>query len=109
MDKITTKFTDGVRTVTFYCDEATLDAAQQLFNGVKRAERLHPVFAEGIYQGLGRITEEECELAQAINKQHENRIHEEALDLLVVAFRFCRGDWEMKEETGNDRREAPCF
>ena len=59
-----------------------------------RARQKHPVFAVGIYQGFGVIGEEYGEACQAVNhEQGEERVMDEALDLLCVAWRFCRGDW----------------
>lgn len=59
------------------------------------AENKHPVFAEGAAQGLGRVGEEYGELCQAINHgEPMERIEAEAMDLLVVAFRFVRKDYE---------------
>ena len=67
----------------------------RLTRALQRAESLHPVFAEGAAQGLGNIGEEYGELCQAINhKQGEDRIKAEALDLLIVVWRFCRGDYK---------------
>ena len=61
---------------------------------VSEAEKKHPNFADGIYQGVGVIGEEYGELCQALNKvQGEERVMDEALDLLCVVWRFCRGDW----------------
>jgi hypothetical protein len=61
------------------------------------AERKHPVFADGVWQGMGRIGEEYGELCQAVNKdQGETRIKAEAWDLLVVSWRFVREDWRRK-------------
>lgn len=61
---------------------------------VAKAEKKHPDFADGVYQGVGVIGEEYGELCQALNKnQGEARVMDEALDLLCVVWRFCRGDW----------------
>ena len=61
---------------------------------VREAEGKHPGFSDGIYQGVGVIGEEYGELCQALNKnQGEARVMDEALDLLCVVWRFCRGDW----------------
>lgn len=71
-----------------------LKLMEALFERVKSAEGKHPDFADGIYQGIGRIGEEYGELCQALNKnQGEERVMDEALDLLCVVWRFCRGDW----------------
>lgn len=65
-----------------------------LSDRVKAAQEKHPDFADGIYQGVGVIGEEYGELCQAINKgEGEDRVMDEALDLLCVVWRFCRGDW----------------
>ena len=63
-----------------------------------RARQKHTVFSDGIYQGVGVIGEEYGELCQALNKnQGGERVMDEALDLLCVAWRFCRGDWRPKK------------
>lgn len=70
----------------------------ELINRVAEAEKKHPDFADGIYQGVGVVGEEYGELCQALNKnQGEERVMDEALDLLCVAWRFCRGDWRQKK------------
>ena len=67
------------------------------------AEKKHPVFSDGIYQGVGVIGEEYGELCQALNKgEGEARVMYEALDLLCVVWRFCRGDWQTR---GSSSRE----
>ena len=71
------------------------DLLMKLTDRVMAAEIKHPDFADGIYQGVGVIGEEYGELCQALNKrQGEERIMDEALDLLCVVWRFCRGDWQ---------------
>ena len=75
------------------------DLLMKLADRVKAAEEKHPDFADGIYQGVGVIGEEYGELCQALNKnQGEERVMDEAFDLLCVAWRFCRMDWKKKEE-----------
>ena len=69
-----------------------------LIDRIAKAEEKHPVFADGMYQGVGVIGEEYGELCQALNKnQGEERVMDEALDLLCVVWRFCRGDWRPKK------------
>lgn len=69
-----------------------------LIDRIAKAEKKHPGFADGIYQGVGVIGEEYGELCQALNKnQGEERAMDEALDLLCVAWRFCRGDWRQEK------------
>lgn len=71
----------------------------RLAKALQRAESLHPVFAEGVYQGLGRVSEELGELAQSVNhRESQDRIEAEALDLLVTAWRFCRKDYEPRPD-----------
>lgn len=68
-----------------------------LLERLYEAETKHPDFADGIYQGAGVIGEEYGEVCQAVNKNQGNdRIMDEALDLLCVVWRFCRGDWRIK-------------
>jgi hypothetical protein len=75
-------------------EEEDIELFLKLMRHVQRAEQLHPAFAEGIYQGLGRIGEEYGELVRACNHEEgEKRIMEEAMDTLAVAWRFVRGDW----------------
>ena len=62
---------------------------------LKAAEEKHPVFAEGPYQALGIVAEECGEVAKCITKDAgEERLYDEALDLLVVTWRLARGDWK---------------
>lgn len=82
--------------------ESLTDDGKVLFALISRiatAEKKHPNFADGIYQGVGVIGEEYGELCQALNKvQGEERIMDEAFDLLCVVWRLCRGDWKKKGE-----------
>ncbi len=78
----------------------------RLAKALQRAESLHPVFAEGVYQGLGRVGEEYGELAQCINHcETQDRVEAEALDLLVTAWRFCRKDYEQASKEESDGRQ----
>ena len=75
-----------------------LKLMEVLFERIKSAEEKHPDFSDGIYQGVGVIGEEYGELCQALNKeQGDARVMDEALDLLCVAWRFCRGDWRQEK------------
>lgn len=72
---------------------------KNLMAAVERAERLHPVFAEGIWQGLGYLQEELGEVVRAAtHNEGEERLREEILDLLVVCWRFARKDYETDGE-----------
>ena len=78
------------------CDGKVLFA---LISRIATAEKKHPEFADGMYQGVGVLGEEYGELCQALNKREgEERAMDEALDLLCVAWRFCRMDWKKKGE-----------
>ena len=65
----------------------------------KLAERLtfartkHPVFAEGVYQGLGRITGEYEELVHAVEHETCDRQFDEVLDVIVTAIRFANREY----------------
>ena len=60
------------------------------------AERKHPLFAEGQYQALGVLGEEVGEVVKTVTKKEgDERMHEELMDLLVVTWRFIRGDWRV--------------
>ena len=68
-----------------------------------KAQEKHAEFADGMYQGVGVLGEEYGELCQALNKgEGEERVMDEAFDLLCVAWRFCRGDWRTGDEEGYD-------
>ena len=57
--------------------------------GLARARELHPIYAEGKYQALGRISAEVGELAQAVEKgEGKAREKEEIIDSIVVLIRF---------------------
>lgn len=80
------------------------EAFQTLQVGLRRAESLHPVFAEGVYQGLGRVGEEYGELAQSLNHgESKERVEAEAMDLLVVVWRFVRKDYDIPCGKENER------
>ena len=94
--------------ITSFVKVAELGASEcdllvALAERVKAAENKHPVFADGIYQGVGVIGEEYGELCQALNKgEGEERVMDEALDLLCVVWRFCRGDWQNRGPSSSE-------
>lgn len=70
---------------------------QRLQKRLEEAEAKHPQFAEGPYQALGVLGEEYGEVVRALTKQEGyDRIQEELLDVLAVAWRFYRGDWRVQ-------------
>lgn len=90
--RIIINFTDDDKQESLSMDGKVLFA---LINRIAKAEEKHPDFSYGRYQGVGVIGEEYGELCQALNKnQGEARVMDEALDLLCVVWRFCRGDWK---------------
>ena len=65
----------------------------EIVRRVERARRLHPVFAEGKYQALGRISAEVGELVRAVEKtEGEDREIDEAFDAVAVLIRFILGE-----------------
>ena len=72
----------------------------EIIKGLHRARRLHPVFAEGPYQALGRISAEVGELVQAVEKG-EGRAREKAeiIDSIVVLIRAWLDEHEVLERT----------
>ena len=71
----------------------------KLGKALVRAERLHPIFAEGVYQGIGRLSEEMGEISHAANRGESiERLESEAMDMLVVAWRFARKDYEQSSD-----------
>ena len=66
-----------------------------------RARQLHPVFAEGKYQALGRVSAEVGELVRAVEKcEGTEREKAEIIDSIVVLIRMWLGEHEIvKEET----------
>lgn len=78
---------------------------QELKKRLAVAEQKHPNFAEGKYQALGYLGEEYGETARAITKnEDEMRLYDELFDLLIVTWRFLRGDHERREvmDTGTE-------
>lgn len=68
----------------------------KLIMGLQRARRLHPVYAEGKYQALGRIGAEYGELVQAVEKgEGTAREKDELLDLIIVAIRMWNDEHEV--------------
>lgn len=63
-----------------------------------RARQLHPVFATGKWQGLGRISAEVGELVRAIEKDEgQDREKAEILDSIIVLIRYWMGEYEVDE------------
>ena len=70
------------------CSGAGYELFYRIVKGLKRARLLHPKFAEGKYQALGRIGAEYGELVQAVEKcEGTQREKDELIDLIVVSIR----------------------
>lgn len=68
----------------------------ELIGKVERARRLHPVFAEGEYQAIGRITAEVGELVQAVEKgEGRQRQKDEIMDSIVTLLRMWQDEHEV--------------
>lgn len=83
--------------------EANLDIFRELEQRLLLAEEKHPTFAEGPYQALGYVGEEYSEVVRALTKNEgDERLHDELMDLVVVCWRFLRGDHRVPgdEEAG---------
>lgn len=62
---------------------------------IAHAEEKHPGFACGVYQALGYLEEEAGEVARAITKGEGTlRMRSELLDVIAVAWRMLRGEYE---------------
>lgn len=67
---------------------AGYELLHKIIKGLFRARKLHPTFAEGKYQALGRLGAEYGEIVQAVEKNEgKPREKEEILDLIVVSIR----------------------
>ena len=68
----------------------------EIVRRVERARELHPDFAEGQYEALGKITAEVGELVRAVDKgEGEDREIDEAFDSVAVLIRFILGEHKM--------------
>ncbi|MBQ9407225.1 MAG: hypothetical protein IJU37_10895 [Desulfovibrio sp.] len=62
-------------------------------NRLLHARAKHPVFAEGVYQGLSRITSEHDELVRAVEHETPERQQDEVLDVLATSVRFANKEY----------------
>lgn len=53
----------------------------------------HPVFAEGMYQALGVVGLEYAELVKAVERESEERVRDETLDVMTTAARMWRTEY----------------
>ena len=73
-----------------------IEIIQAVKDGLARAEKLHPVFAEGLFHALGFLSEEHGEVTKEITKHKpgwEERMDEELLDLIAVALRMLNREY----------------
>lgn len=71
------------------CSGAGYALLYEIIKGLDRARNLHPVFAEGEWQGLGVISGEIGELVRAVEKgEGREREKAEIIDSIVCLIRF---------------------
>lgn len=74
---------------------------------LEAAREKHPVFAEGMYEALGRVGAEYGELIQSVEKgEPGERVRQEALHLLVTTVRLLNGEYESKDGIGAVHKNA---
>lgn len=61
---------------------------------IMHARTAHPLFAEGKFHALGVVNAEMEELAVAVEKETEERVNDELLDVIVTAIRMLNGEHE---------------
>ena len=72
-----------------------------IVKALHRARKLHPVFAEGKYQALGRVSAEVGELVRAVEKcEGTEREKAEIIDSIVVLIRMWLGEHEVLRQDG---------
>lgn len=70
----------------------------RLAEAMREARCKHPVFADGIYQALGRVGAEYGDVVQAVEKlESPERVETEALHLLVTTVRLLNREHETHE------------
>ncbi|MDR2820944.1 MAG: hypothetical protein LBB60_10515 [Desulfovibrio sp.] len=70
-----------------------MELVRDLAREIEFARAKHPVFAEGIYQALGRVGAEYGELVQAVEKgMPQEETAKEAMHLIVTAVRMLNGE-----------------
>ena len=68
---------------------------RKIANRLIHARSKHPTFAEGVYQGLSRITEEHEELVHAVEHETPERQFDEDLDVIATAVRFANREYDI--------------
>lgn len=91
------------------------EISEKLKHALARAQQLHPDFAEGLFHALGFLSEEHGEVVRAATKHEgKQRIQEELIDLIAVAWRMLRGEHERPdcdkypECRNSDECKYPC-
>jgi len=76
----------------------------EIIQHVVMARVKHERFAEGVYEALGILGEEYGEVVRAITKQEgEDRLREELLDLIAVAWRMLKREYEHNDQEEEER------
>lgn len=70
------------------------DLVMELAQGLVRARKLHPVFADCPAEASAAVYNEACELVASVHdKESVDRQHAEALDTAVTAIRYMGMEW----------------
>lgn len=70
------------------------DLVMELAQGLARARKLHPVFADCPAEASAAVYNEACELVASVHdKESVDRQHAEALDTAVTAIRYMGIEW----------------
>ena len=72
----------------------------RLTERMREAREKHPVFAEGKYEAVGVVAAEMRELEHAVEHESDERMADEALDVIVTAIRLINGEHEGEASCG---------
>lgn len=73
--------------------QAGVEVLQRMGARLDNARAKHPVFAEGKFQALGVIGGEYGELVQAVERESEERIRDELLDVVATCVRMLNDEY----------------
>lgn len=88
--------------------QSGMNVLHQIGSRLEHARTKHPVFAEGEFHALGVINSEMDELTFAVEKETEDRVTDELLDVIVTSIRMLNGEHNTKSDmkypvcTGNN-------
>lgn len=88
----------NIRTACFMIGNGNIRRGHELVVSLalrcKHARAKHPVFAEGLPQAVGVVSEECRELNQAVEREGVDRTMDEAWDVAATAVRLTNREWE---------------